>query len=485
MLELNEIRVFLKTVLKKEEISKNVYFVGGCVRDYLRGKKPSDIDIVVNQEDGSKILCLILHNFFKKESTYPFQLGSYPIYSITFLDDVSIFGNKYNTKGMTLEVAETMKEEFSDPNTRQRNVFYTSDLSEDVFRRDFSVNSGLMNLDGELIEISKTFKEDIKNGIIRCNNGVDKDKIFSDDPLRCIRAATFSSRFDWEIEEKTADAIRRNAERVKIVAIERIMKEITKVVDIPFGMYRLIINLEKLNLLKYVFPYIEDQKNVYQQPDIRNIHMEGETVYKHTLSALRNASTGLIPCLATLLHDVGKTNQVAEYKDGKCSFKAHEKIGAEMSIKILSDLRFSKSVIDSVSHLIKHHMDFSNFNLMTEKAIRKNIREIGEENIENLFSVINADSLGTIVKLKDGTIGSIFDHKDMFVKIRELIEKDKKVKNINLFNGNELMQILNITQGKDVGIAYSIMLEVQYEFGYGVDKDFAKKIIIDKFLNRK
>lgn len=480
---LEEIRILLKNILKETNLFDKVYFVGGCVRDYIRNENPKDIDIVINHNKGSLKLGLIIHNLFSKETTFPYRLGNYPIRSISFKENVKFNDRIYNVSGLDLEIAETMTEEFSNPNSRQRNVKYTDNLKDDVFRRDFSINSGLMNLNGELIRISKTFEHDIKNGIIKCNNGVDKDKIFSDDPLRCIRAATFSARFNWKIDEETVEAIKRNAYRIKIVATERIMKEITKVVNIQFGLYRLILSLDELDLLKYIFPDIYNQKEVPQQPDIRHIHLEGSSVYHHTLSALKYAPNGLICGLAVLFHDIGKTNETREEIEGKMSFKGHENVGFIKSKKILYDLKFSNDVVKKVSHLIKHHMDFSGFETISDKTIRKIIREVGEENLEDLFLVINADCNGTIMKFSDGTIGSIFEQHDLFNRVRKLIERDKNKEVVkNIFNGKELMEILNISQGKEVGKAVNIMLELQDEFGCNIDKEDAKKMIKERFL---
>lgn len=481
---LEEIRILLKNILKETNLFDKVYFVGGCVRDYIRNENPKDIDIVINHNKGSLKLGLIIHNLFSKETTFPYRLGNYPIRSISFKENVKFNDRIYNVSGLDLEIAETMTEEFSNPNSRQRNVKYTDNLKDDVFRRDFSINSGLMNLNGELIRISKTFEHDIKNGIIKCNNGVDKDKIFSDDPLRCIRAATFSARFNWKIDEETVEAIKRNAYRIKIVATERIMKEITKASNVKFGLYRLILALDKLDLLKYIFPDIYNQKEVLQQPDTRMIHMEGGSVYHHTLSALKNAPNDLILGLAVLFHDVGKTNDIKEEVNGKMRFAGHENIGFVKSKKILYNLKFSNDVVKKVSHLIKHHMDFSGFETLSDKSIRKIVREVGEENIEDLFQVINADCCGTIMKFPDGTIGPIFEQIELFDRVRRLIEYDKNKESVkNIFNGKELMNELCIEQGVEVGRAVNIMLDIQDEFGYDVDKTFAMNLIKERFNN--
>lgn len=482
MNEFEEIRILFKNIFKDNELFNNIYFVGGCVRDYIRNESPKDIDIVVNKEFGSLKFVMLLHNLFKNETTIPYKLGNYPIRSISFKENVVFKNRKYNVSGLDIEVAETMTESFLNSNSRQRNVTYTDSLSDDVFRRDFSINSGLMNLNGELIKISKTFEHDIKNGIIKCNDGIDKDKIFSDDPLRCLRAATFSARFNWEIDKDTMDAIRKNAYRIKIVSVERIMKEIIKVVKIRFGLYRLILCLDKLDLLQYIFPDINNQKNVSQQPDTRRIHLEGVSIYEHTLSALKHAPNELICGLAVLFHDIGKTNEIKEEIDGKMRFSSHEKLGFIKTKKILYSLKFSNDIVNRVSHLVLHHMDFCGNEKLTDKSIRKIVRSVGEDNLEDLFRVINADCCGTIMIFEDGTLGPIFEQSDLFDRVRTLIKKDKKLEKIkNIFDGYEIMSILNINSGKDVGKAINIMYDIQDEFGYDINKAIAAEMIKKRF----
>ena len=236
---IEKVRNLIKDVIQGE-LSDKCYFVGGCVRDYILGKDPNDIDIVVNVRKGSRKLAFAIKNKYREQVTQPCRLGHYPIWSITFKEDIE--GN--GIKGLTLEIAETMKEEFHDVNSRQRYVEFST-LEDDILRRDFSVNSGLINIQTGKV-INQECLEDIKQGIIRCNSGVNKDKIFSDDPLRILRGVIFSIRFDWKIEKETEEAMIRNALRLKIVAQERINKELEKVFNLEGGIYKLINSLNRL-----------------------------------------------------------------------------------------------------------------------------------------------------------------------------------------------------------------------------------------------
>lgn len=488
MTEFNYIRKLLEQIFKNHELFNKIYFVGGCVRDVIRKYNPNDIDLLVEDPFGSMKVSKIIHNELKFKTTEPFKMSNYPIWSITINDNVTYKGVFYPVKDTTIEISNTMKESYPDIFSRQRKVEFAS-LIEDLKRRDFSINSGLMNLKGEIVycdEFNKNFIKDIEKGIIKCNDGIDKNKIFIEDPLRMIRAATFAARFNYKIDEETKQAIINNKDRITIISKERIIKEIYKVVDLPQGMYNFILKLDELELLNYIFPEIYHQKEIKQQPDIRKIHMEGDTVYHHTLSVLRNAKSGIINSLAALFHDVGKNEKTREEVNGKIRFIGHENIGAYLAKKILYDMKFSNEIVKKVCFLIKNHMiihQMTNHQKFTDKAIRKFIRDCeDQETIDQLFDLVNADSLGTLQQFSDGTIGVIANHDTEYKRIIDLKKSDEKIniKPKHVFNGYDLMNILNIS-GKDVGIAFRIMVDIEDEFGPNVDKDFVKSELIERF----
>ena len=495
---LNDVKVLIKNAIKDKSIEFNCYFVGGCVRDFLRNKDPKDIDIVVDSEHGSHKLALILFNYYKNKMTVPFRLGHYPIWSVRFTNNICENGKIFYVKDIVLEIADTMKEEFSNPFSRQRNVVFSS-LEDDILRRDFSINSGLINIsNGEFVDITKCVKNDIENEIIRCNAGVDKDKIFSDDPLRILRGCVFHARFGWEIEKETANSMIKNGYRLSIISQERITTEINKAFKVKFGAYRLINILNKLDLLKYIFPLIEEQKNVFQWniddnnnvicKDSRNIHLEGSTVFKHTLTVLRHTKEGVINGWAALFHDIGKNNKIREQTDDfRVRFIHHEIIGSKIAWKVLHEnYKLDHESVKRISFLIKNHMCMHIMSDYSDKTLRKFIRDTESDEIrQQLFDLCNADNAGCLVEYDDGCIDSNLSHCEIQTRILDLIERDKKeVKQELPFNGNEIMEILNLKPSKEVGIAKSILLEIVYEFGYGIDKNKAKELLIERFNNR-
>ena len=486
----DDVRYLIRQVIKNNDFAYRTYFVGGCVRDYVRGKDPHDIDIVVNIPNGSCSLANMLKDKYGKNITKPCNLGHYPIYSVTFTNDILENGKLYKVNGISIEIADTMKEEFHDENSRQRNVSFAS-LEEDVLRRDFSVNSGLISvLDGDIVDAT-TFNQDIQNKIIRCNSNVDKDKIFSDDPLRILRGCVFYARFGWEIDKDTKEAMMRNAHRLSIVSKERITSEIKKAFNVSFGAYRLVSILNQLNILKYIFPHLESSKNVLQwvsqkEYDVRNIHLEGCTVFHHNLSVLRHTKKGEINAFASIFHDIGKTEKCRQVVDGKVRFINHEHIGKNIAKKVLKEFyKLDNSTVNLICFLIENHMKMHQLVELNDKNIRRFINETEtEEKRQYLFDLCNADSLGTLIKYEDGSVDGNLAHYEIQERINEIIEKDKNniFKSVYLFNGNELMEILHIEKPcKLVGEAKKLMLEIQYEYGNDVDKEFAKKLLIEKF----
>ena len=489
----DDVRYLIRQVIKQNDFAYRTYFVGGCVRDYILGKNPSDIDVVVNIEGGAAALSKMLKEKYGDNITNPCVLGHYPIYSVTFTNDVLCNGKLYKVNGIVIEIAETMREEFHDENSRQRNVKFAS-LEEDVLRRDFSINSGLISIiDGDIVDAT-TFKNDIQQKIIRCNVGVDKDKIFSDDPLRILRGCVFHARFGWKIEKQTQEAMTRNAHRLEIVSKERITFEIKKAFGVNFGAYRLVAILDKLNILKYVFPHLEASKNVLQwvskdQIDIRNIHLEGYSVFHHNLNVLRHTKKGVINAFASIFHDIGKNENCREVVDGKVRFIHHEYIGKNIAKKVLKDFyKLDNNTVNLVCFLIENHMKMHQLVELNDKNIRRFIAETeSDEKRQYLFDLCNADSLGTLIKYEDGSIDGNLAHYEIQDRINELIEKDKAnaSKSVVLFNGFELMEILHIEKPcKLVGEAHKILMEIQYEYGNDIDKELAKQLLIEKFNNR-
>ena len=138
-MKLFEMRELFLNGIEDKILSKS-YFVGGSVRDDILNKEPNDFDIAVNKRNGSFILSNLLKKRFGDSITHPVKMSNYPIYTLTFKENIILGGKTYFTEGIVLEISDTMKENYPDPNSRKRNVTFAT-IEEDRNRRDFSINS--------------------------------------------------------------------------------------------------------------------------------------------------------------------------------------------------------------------------------------------------------------------------------------------------------------------------------------------------------
>ena len=230
---------------------------------YSKNIEPKDLDLVVDLNKGNIDFANAIKKTYSDITTNPIKLGAYPIRQIQFTD-----------LNQTIEIADTMKETFPDKFSRQRNVVFAS-LKDDIDRRDFTINSLLLDLTTNNIIDLVGGINDIKNGIIRCNSNVNPEEIFSADPLRILRGIRFSVKYGFQIEEKTFNAMKKVGERITILSNERIYTELKNICKVKKGLKNAIILMDKLDILKYIFPEVDHLKSIYQAPDSRLIHLEG------------------------------------------------------------------------------------------------------------------------------------------------------------------------------------------------------------------
>ena len=253
----------VNVVKKHDEFKNHVFAVGGYVRDKVMGITPKDLDLVVDVYNGNKIFANLIRQEYPEVTTIPIPLGAYPIRQIQFTDINEI-----------IEIADTMSEEFPDIYSRQRQVKFAS-LIEDIYRRDFTINSMLIDLStNELIDLVHG-KDDINRKVINCNPNINPEEIFSADPLRIIRAIRFAVKYNFLISDNVQQAIKEIGERITILSNERIYAELKNICNVKLGLYHAIQLMEKLDILKYIFPEVDHLKTIRQAPDSRLIHLEG------------------------------------------------------------------------------------------------------------------------------------------------------------------------------------------------------------------
>jgi len=451
-----EVERLLRVVLRGTQWAGKAHAVGGYVRDEFMGLDAKDLDIVVSVPGGSEKLTRYLFGLFPGSITNPHQMGaSYPIWQITFRDDIVLDGEVYKTKGAVIEFADTMKEQFPDDTSRQRSV-QPGTLEEDIERRDFTTNMLLKDLStGEIVDLTGVSKNDIEKGILRGHPRVSLDKIFSDDPLRMIRLVRFQCKYGWSIPKSVLRTVQRNARRIEIVSAERIMGELTKVMKI--GKLSQAIRLMKITgLLQYVLPEVQAMVGVKQQ---KEFHAEGD-VFRHTLAVLRNAPATVEGQLAALLHDVGKPAS-QEMVGEAIHFYGHEEVGAEMASAILYRLKFDAATIKKVVSVVRSHMRPYHLVKSDGKAIRKFIRDLGDEVVDAVLDQAEADEKGSLPVGDDVSV--------VREKIRKVRESPVQVKKLPVLNGREIMSILGIGQNErdrlpEIGEAGKFLLDLADEY---------------------
>lgn len=417
-----EIRAIFKKFATK---GWEIYLVGGAVRDMLLGKKEiTNWDFATNAPP-EKIQSLF------KESFYDNQYGT-----------VKIPHSKFTPLEITTYRSEKGYGDFRHPD----QVFWGKTIKEDLSRRDFTINAMALgpkiNPQTKKQDLSAGWElidpfgaqEDLEKKLIRAVGN--PEERFTEDALRLLRAIRLAAVLDFEIEKKTLQAIKKNAVLIKKVSGERIREEIFKIlvsdrVEKGFNLLR------ETGLLEHIFPELLPAYNLTQ----KGHHLWD--VWRHSLLAVQFCpSSDPIVRLATLLHDVGKPQVVAEI-NGERTFYNHEVVGARMARQIGQRLRLSNKDLDRLYRLVRWHQ-FSVSENQTDKALKRFLRRVGPENVEDMLALRTGDRLGSGAKKTSWRT-------EEFKK--RLIEVQKQPFNITdlKIDGHDVMESLNIPPGPKVG----------------------------------
>jgi len=464
-----EVQRLLLRILPGTPFAGKAFSVGGYERDKLMGMESKDLDIVVEMRGGAEALCKFIADSFPEQTSTPRQLGAaYPIWHVAFKDDITYEGQRYATTGAEIDIADTQKEHYPDPSSRQRETVYAP-LKDDIERRDFTVNMLLRDLtSGEIEDLTGTSKEDIEKGILRGHPAVNPDTMFSNDPLRMLRLIRFQCKYDWKIPMFMLRSVRRNAEEIQKISWERIQEELTKVMKLGKTAQAIKI-MKATNLLPLVLPEIYGLIGVKHD---KRSHQEGD-VYKHTLLVLSNAPPTIHGQLAALLHDIGKP-ETQEFIGDKIQFMGHEKAGAEIAEAILRRLKFDGKTIQRVKSMVENHMRPHSLEKASPKALRKFVRDVGEGMVDDVLDLAEADALGNMPP------------SNYIPELRKRIEQTKEIPVARkpILNGKEIMEILDVKPGPIIGQVGKYLLELQdglAEEGKELTKDVAKRMVMEKF----
>ena len=334
------------------------YFAGGCVRDLLLGREPSDFDVATSAMPQQVL------TMFPRTFAVGAQFG------------VVLVVHAYEQAEILTEVATFRNDEGYSDGRRPDAVRYTDSAEQDVLRRDFTINGMLLdpqrlNASGDVGDAVLDFvggREDLQKGIIRAIG--DPSRRFAEDKLRMLRAIRFAARFGYEIEGNTLRAIRAAAPEIDQVSRERVREELTRMLT-EGAARRAFELLEHTGLLVEVLPEIARMRGVEQPPQY---HPEGD-VWIHTLMLLDQLPAAVPATLAwgALLHDVGKPATFRVAPD-RIRFDGHVEIGVRMAEDICRRLRMSNSDTEQIMALVANHMRFGDVEKMRDSTLKRFFR---------------------------------------------------------------------------------------------------------------
>ncbi|MCY9786643.1 CCA tRNA nucleotidyltransferase [Nocardiopsis sp. EMB25] len=418
--------------------------VGGPVRDALLGRVSSDVDLTTDAVP-QRILEIV----------------------DGWADSVWTVGIEFGTvglrkRGLQLEITTYRSESYS-PKSRKPDVNYGTDIHGDLLRRDFTVNAMAVRLPGQEFVDPFGGLADLRAGVLR-TPGRPEDS-FSDDPLRIMRAVRFAAQLGFTLAPEVAEAARNMADRLTIVSAERVKDELVKLMLSP-NPRRGIELMVDLGIARHVLPEVPKMQLEIDE------HHRHKDVYEHSLTVLdqaidlekrRGHAPDLVLRLAALLHDIGKPKTRAFESGNRVTFHHHEVVGASMSRKRLTALRFPKDVVSDVSTLVGLHLRFHGYGKgeWTDSAVRRYARDAGDQ-LERLHILTRADCT-TRNRRKAAALSRSYD--DIERRIDKLAEQEELDKIRPDLDGNEIQEILGVKPGPVVGRAYRFLLELRLENG--------------------
>lgn len=401
-----------------KEYGADAYAVGGCVRDSIMGREPHDWDIC------TPVLAPELQTLFEDRGYRVIPTG---IQHGTIT--VVIGGEGY-------EVTQFRRDGDYSDGRHPDNVEFTSNLIEDLERRDFTINAMAYNPLAGLIDPFSGMR-DIRNRRIMCV-GSARER-FKEDALRILRAIRFAAQLDFSIASDTSFEILMQYKNLENISIERINSEFVKIVKTK----KLSEELARYGNVFWLF--IPELKDMFRFPQNNPYHCHD--VWDHTLAAINNCgSEDLITRLAVLFHDIGKPHCCQDDEDGIRHFKGHGRVSADMADSIMRRLRFDNDTREKVVELIYYHD--ATFEVGT-KYIKRWLNKIGEKQFRRLLELRKADVKAQNPIYMEERLVKIVDIENILENI--LIRRQCFTIGDLAINGNDVIRIMGIKEGKEVG----------------------------------
>ncbi|OBK77409.1 CCA tRNA nucleotidyltransferase [Mycobacterium sp. 1274761.0] len=425
------------------EAGHELYLVGGSVRDALLGRLGTDLDFTTNARPDEMVRILR-----------------------PWADALWDTGIEYGTIGVgkhdqRVEIT-TFRADTYDQVSRNPEVRFGDRLDDDLIRRDFTVNAMAVRVTadgpGEFL--------DPLNGLTALQARVldtpsAPEVSFGDDPLRMLRAARFVSQLGFTVAPRVSEAMAAMAGQLERITAERVAAELDKLIlgDDPVAGIDLMV---ASGLGDVVLPEVGAMRMAIDE------HHQHKDVYQHSLTVLRQAialedEPDLVLRWAALLHDIGKPSTRRHEPGGGVSFHHHEVVGAKMTRKRMRALKYSKQMVDDVSQLVYLHLRFHGYGdgTWTDSAVRRYVTDAGPL-LPRLHKLVRADCT-TRNKRRAARLQANYD--DLEKRIAELAAKEDLQRVRPDLDGNEIMKILDIPAGPQVGEAWRYLKELRLDRG--------------------
>ncbi len=432
-----------------QEAGFSLALVGGSVRDALLGRLGNDLDFTTDArpEDVLKIV--------RPWADAVWEVGI-AFGTVGAQKDARV-GDA--VQRFDIEVTTYRSESYARA-SRKPEVSYGDSIEQDLVRRDFTVNAMAVALpEKEFIDPHGGLR-DLAERVLRTPGTPEES--FSDDPLRMMRAARFAAQLDFEVAPDVVAAMKAMSERIEIVSPERVRDELNKLIISSHPCKGLTLLVDAA-LAEHMLPELPALRLE------RDEHHRHKDVYDHTLIVLEQAMAleedgpDLTLRLAALLHDIGKPRTRRFEKDGRVSFHHHEVVGAKMTKKRMTALKYSNELVKDVARLVELHLRFHGYGTgeWTDSAVRRYVRDAGPL-LDRLHKLTRSDCT-TRNKRKATALSRAYDGLEQ--RIAQLQEQEELDSIRPDLDGNQIMEILGVGPGPVIGQAYKFLLEQRLENG--------------------
>ncbi len=428
--------------------------VGGPVRDAFLGRVSSDLDFATSATPDQTQA--ILARWGDAHWDIGREFGTI---------GARRFGARRGGDDVVVEVT-TYRTDAYDPTSRKPEVVFGDTLEGDLSRRDFTVNSMAVRLPALTFVDPFDGLEDLARGVLR--TPVTAEQSFDDDPLRMMRAARFAAQLGFVVSDDAHAAIVEQAARISIVSAERVRDELSKLLLAAQPRLGLQVLVET-GLADHVLPELPALRLEIDE------HHRHKDVYEHSLTvldkaiALETGPDGVVPGpdlvlrLAALLHDIGKPRTRRFEPGGGVSFHHHEVVGAKLAAKRLKELRYDKATVQAVARLTELHLRFHGYGEAgwTDSAVRRYVTDAGPL-LERLHRLTRSDCTTRNVRKAQRLSAAYDDLEQRIVALKEREELDAIRPDLD---GTQIMALLDLKPGREVGEAYKHLLALRMEHG--------------------